>query len=158
MLYVTWRTVSGILSGLLLAVGLTMSAGAGDPQKMINAGSDGVAIKGYDTVAYFTENQPMKGKPEFKYSWRDVEWYFASAQHRALFAADPERYAPQFGGFCANGMSKGKVIAANTEIWAIVDKKLYIKFSEKARNQWNQDRTKKIKKGNENWADLQKQD
>jgi YHS domain-containing protein len=59
----------------------------------------GVAIKGYDTVAYHTENRAVKGKSEFSYTWNDAKWYFASAQNRDLFAADPERYAPQYGGY-----------------------------------------------------------
>ncbi|MFQ5937326.1 MAG: YHS domain-containing (seleno)protein [Acidiferrobacterales bacterium] len=130
---------------------------AGDPQKMINTGPDNVVIKGYDTVAYFTEGRAMKGNSEFAYSWRDAEWHFANARHRDLFVTDPQRYAPQFGGFCANGMSKGKVVAADPEAWTIIDGKLYIKFNKGARDRWRQDKTAKIKKANENWAKHQKQ-
>ncbi len=155
MLDVTLRSVGGILSGILLSVALVMPANAGDPQWMVNAGQDGVAIKGYDTVAYFTENRSMPGTPEFSYTWQDVDWYFANSKHRNLFAANPERYAPQFGGFCANGMSKGKVVVADPEAWTIVDEKLYIKFSEVARDKWRQDKARKIEKANEVWADLQ---
>lgn len=59
----------------------------------------GIAIHGYDTVAYHTENRAVKGKKEFSYEWNDAEWHFASAENRDLFAADPDRYAPQYGGF-----------------------------------------------------------
>ena len=65
----------------------------------VNATFFGVAIKGYDTVAYHTENRALKGKSEFYYKWNDAKWYFASAENRDLFAADPERYAPQYGGY-----------------------------------------------------------
>lgn len=158
MLEVARSAVSRFLICVFFVAGLVMPSFAGDPQKMLNVGPDGVAIKGYDTVAYFTESRPMKGSPEFVHSWRDAKWYFAKAEHRDLFAADPERYAPQFGGFCANGMSMGKVVAADPEAWTIVDGKLYIKFSEGARDRWRQDKAKKIEKANEIWADVQKQE
>ena len=154
---VTWRTVSGVLSSCLLTVVLTIQAVAGDPQKMVATGPDGVAIKGYDTVAYFTENRAVKGKAEFTHSWRDVEWRFDNAHHQQLFATDPERYAPQFGGFCALGLAKGKVVVADPEAWTIIDDKLYIKFNEDARDRWRADKTARIEQANENWAELEKQ-
>jgi hypothetical protein len=71
----------------------------GDSSKPINTGWFGVAIKGYDTVAYHTENQAVKGKKDFSYEWNDAKWLFANAENRELFAAEPERYAPQYGGY-----------------------------------------------------------
>ncbi len=65
----------------------------------VNKDSFGVAIKGYDTVAYFTEGRAVKGKSEFSHSWNEATWHFASADNRDLFAADPDRYAPQYGGY-----------------------------------------------------------
>jgi hypothetical protein len=127
---------------------------AGGASKLVTTDSSGVAIKGYDTVAYFTEGQAIKGNPEFAFSWQDAQWYFSNARHRDLFAANPELYAPQFGGYCANGLSKGKVVAADPEEWTIVDGKLYIKFNRSARDSWRQDKTAKIKKAEEKWADL----
>ena len=156
MLTLTSKTITRTLLGFVMTA-VAMSIFAESPKKMVATGSDNVAIKGYDTVAYFTEGQAMKGKSNFVASWNNAEWFFANAGHRDLFAANPERYAPQFGGFCANGLSKGKQVAANPEIWVIVDGKLYIKFSEKARAQWNKDRAEKIKKGEENWAKYQEQ-
>ncbi len=152
MVSLTSKAVTRALLSILLAAVVTLPSIAGGPEKMVAVGPDNVAIKGYDTVAYFTEGQAMKGQSKFAASWNGVEWYFANAGHRDLFAANPERYAPQFGGFCANGLSKGKQVAANPEIWTVVDGKLYIKFSEKAREQWSKDRAEKIKKAEENWA------
>ena len=149
-----YSTVSKVIINILFVAGLVMPSFAGDSHKMLNVGPDGVAIKWYDTVAYFTENRPMKGSPEFVYSWREAKWYFAKAEHRDLFAADPVRYAPQFGGFCANGMSVGMVVAADPEAWTIVDGKLYIKFNEGARDRWRQDKAQKIERANKIWADL----
>ena len=71
----------------------------GDSGKPINTGWFGVAIKGYDTVAYHTERHAVKGKKDFSYEWNDAKWLFASAKNRDLFAANPERYAPQYGGY-----------------------------------------------------------
>lgn len=91
------------------------------------------------------------------HSRRDVEWHFANAEDTALFAGDPERYAPQFGGFCALGVRKGVTVAADPEAWTIIDGKLYLKFSEDARDRWRKDKDKNIEKANEVWADLQSQ-
>ena len=71
----------------------------GDPSNPVNTGWFGVAIKGYDTVAYHTEGRAVKGKSEFSFKWNDAKWLFANAGNRDLFAADPERYAPQYGGY-----------------------------------------------------------
>ena len=83
---------------------------------------------------------------------------FANAEHRDQFAVDPERYAPQFGGFCALGMSKERAVVADPEAWTIVDGKLYMKFSEDARDRWRKDKNNAIEKANESWAGLQKQE
>ena len=155
MLDKVWGTFTRSLISVFLFAGLVTPLIAGDPQKMVATGPDGVAIKGYDTVAYFTENRPMKGSPEFAHSWRDTKWYFANAEHHSLFVSDPDRYAPQFGGFCANGMTKGVAVAADPEAWTIVDGKLYIKFNEGARDRWRKDKANKIEQANKNWADLQ---
>ena len=85
---------TGALVLVLLAVGSTPSIGF----EKINQ-TFGIAIHGYDTVAYHTENRAVKGKKEFSHEWNDAEWHFASAENRDLFAADPDRYAPQYGGF-----------------------------------------------------------
>jgi hypothetical protein len=84
-----------------------------------------VAIHGYDTVAYFTEGKPTKGKGEFEETWEDARWRFASATNRDLFKANPERYAPQYGGYCSAGLATGEYANGNPEAWNIVDGKLY---------------------------------
>ena len=156
MLTLTSKTVTRTLLGFLMTALAAMPVIAGNPQNMINTGPNNVAIKGYDTVAYFTEGQAMKGESKFVASWNDAEWHFANVAHRDLFTANPERYAPQFGGFCANGLSKGKKVAADPEAWTIVDGRLYIKFSEAARDRWRKDKAENIKKAEESWAKYQK--
>jgi hypothetical protein len=85
-----------------------------------------LAIKGYDPVAYFTDGKPVPGSPEFEYKWDDHTYRFASAAHRDMFKAEPVRYAPQFGNFCAMALSKGQIVVANPENWLISDGKLYV--------------------------------
>ena len=85
-----------------------------------------LAIKGYDPVAYFTDGKPTHGLPEFTYQWDEHRYQFASAQHRDMFKADPVRYAPQFGNFCAMALALNQVVVANPENWLISDGKLYV--------------------------------
>jgi len=85
-----------------------------------------LAIKGYDPVAYFTDGMPKRGLPDFEYQWDEHRYRFASAEHRDLFKADPVRYAPQFGNYCAMALALGKVVTANPEHWLVSDNKLYV--------------------------------
>ena len=98
-LNVDTKGVLGILMVVFLVGVLAMETKAEPLKKKINSDTFGVAIEGYDTVAYFTEGRAMKGKSEFSYNWNDAKWYFASAGNRDLFAANPERYAPKYGGY-----------------------------------------------------------
>jgi hypothetical protein len=85
-----------------------------------------LAIKGYDPVAYFTDSKPVRGLPEIEYKWDEYRYRFSSAEHRELFKADPVRFAPQFGNFCAMALSKGEIVVADPENWLIADGKLYV--------------------------------
>jgi hypothetical protein len=89
----------GIMVVVVLATVLAIWVMPGTALKKVNTNIFGVAIKGYDTVAYFTEGRAVEGKSEFEFTWQDAIWRFASAANRDLFAANPERYAPQYGGF-----------------------------------------------------------
>jgi YHS domain-containing protein len=89
----------GILTAAFLIVVSATATNAEPLKKKINSDTFGVAINGYDTVAYFTQGRAMKGKSEYSYDWNDAKWYFATAENRDLFAADPEHYAPKYGGY-----------------------------------------------------------
>lgn len=102
-------------------------------------GAGAIALKGYDPVAYFTEGKAVKGSAAHQHDWDDARYQFTSATHRATFVADPERYAPQFGALCATGLSKGKELQADPTIWRIVDGRLYIFSSAKAREMADKD-------------------
>jgi YHS domain-containing protein len=99
MTYRLPNTAKQVIVIILVAAVLIMPAASGMAFDEINKTSFGVAIKGYDTVAYHTENRAVQGKSEFSHTWADAKWYFASAKNRDLFVADPERYAPQYGGY-----------------------------------------------------------
>ena len=86
-----------------------------------------VVLKGHDPVAYFTEGKPVKGDPRISFDWDEGRYYFASTRNRDMFSADPERYAPQFGGYCTGSMSRGvRGNEANPQSWVIADGRLYV--------------------------------
>jgi hypothetical protein len=136
MLTVIRRGSAPILLGALMMAALALPALA---EERINKNSENVAIRGYDTVAYFTEGRAVKGKPEFEHVWQEAKWLFATAEHRDLFAADPERYAPRFGGFCTGGLSLGYMTQANPENWSIIDGRLYMNRSRPGRDRLRAD-------------------
>lgn len=96
------------------------------------AGDDGfpagrrISLSGYDPVSYFVDGKPAKGSRKFWYSFDDVVYLFRSSEHRAMFAADPERYAPQYAGYCAGGVSKGYKVEPDPEAWIIANGRLYV--------------------------------
>lgn len=140
---------------LALLVPATMAAGA-DGKSLVAAGADRVAIQGYDTVAYFTDGKAIKGSSAYEYSWDDAKWHFASAAHRDLFIADPDRYMPQFGGFCAGRMADALLVPANPETWAIVDGKLYMNAGGAADlAEWKSDAAENIKQANLHWPTVE---
>ena len=116
---------------------------------------DGVAIEGYDTVAYFTDGQATKGSEEFAYDWLGATWYFANAEHRDLFAEKPLQYAPQYGGHCAMGAAFGESTSnIDPEAWTIVNGKLYIQYSKGARENWEKDRANLIAAADQKWPEV----
>jgi YHS domain-containing protein len=115
----------GMLLFTCIALGFALPAAAGG---VVNASFTGTAIEGYDPVAYFNEGRPVEGKSEFSQEWMDATWYFASAENRDLFAADPEKYAPQYGGYCAWAVSQGYTANIDPQAWKVVDDKLYLNY------------------------------
>lgn len=113
---------------------------------------NGVAINGYDPVAYFTDNMPVKGKETLSFDWKDVKWQFSSDTNLALFKANPEKYAPQYGGFCAYGVSENHKSPTDPSAWTIVDEKLYLNYNPKVKELWTKDIPSRIKKANDNWV------
>lgn len=96
------------------------------PQGQVANAANGVAIQGHDPVAYFTDSKPMLGDPRYEYEWDGAIYWFVSAQHRELFVADPERYTPQFSGYCTASLSRGQKVLADPKIWLIQDGRLHL--------------------------------
>jgi hypothetical protein len=143
-----------VLVATVTAVAWSAAAGAGTA---VNTGYfGGVAIEGYDPVAYFTESRPMKGSQEFAHEWLAATWHFDSAEHRELFAAQPVKYAPQYGGHCALGTAFGEsTVNIDPEAWSIVDGKLYLQYSKDGREEWEQDRANRIAEADRKWPEIQ---
>ena len=111
----------------------------------------GVAIRGADPVAYFTEGKAVTGSGEFEYEWNEATWRFSSQENLDLFTANPEQYAPQYGGYCAKAVSEGNLASIDPESWKIVDGKLYLNYSPGVQRQWAEDIPGNIALGDENW-------
>lgn len=114
----------------------------------------GAAVRGTDVVAYFTEGKPVPGSAQFSHTWNGAEWRFATAANRDAFAADPAKYAPQYGGFCAWAVSNGYTAPVDPEAWRIVNGKLYLNYSRLVQLRWQIDTAGNIAKADANWPRL----
>lgn len=124
------------------------AAHAADP---IYSDWTGDAIKGYDPVAYFTEGKPVEGSGDFSAEWKGATWKFASAANRDAFLAEPEKYAPQYGGYCAYAVSQGYTAKIEPEAWKIVDGKLYLNYSLDVQKRWVAKQAEYIAAADQNW-------
>jgi YHS domain-containing protein len=137
----------------MLTILLLLAALAGDPKPAVNV-SGNLALNGYDAVAYVTDGKPVRGLPHLSTSWNGAVWRFASAEHRDIFLKDPERYAPQFGGYCAWAVAHGYTANGDPEVWTIVGGKLYLNYSKRVQKRWEVDIPGYILKGQANWPDV----
>jgi YHS domain-containing protein len=142
-----WR-VFGAAVFFLLAVPL--AAQAASPE-IFTGLVHGVAVGGYDPVAYFTDHKPVPGKPYITSSWKGATWRFTSTEHRDAFEANPEKYAPQYGGYCAYAVAKGGTAKGDPKAWSIVDGKLYLNLSPAVQKLWEKDIPGYIKAADKNW-------
>jgi len=149
------RNTSTLLKASRVAVVFfsTVAAFAGKVES-INKDGKGIALKGYDAVAYFQQNQPVKGSSQFSFKWMDATWLFSSAANRDRFAADPPRYAPRYGGYCSYAVSQGHTAPIDPEAWRIIDGKLYVNYSKDVQKTWEKDTKGYIQKADQNWPDL----
>lgn len=113
-----------------------------------------VAVGGYDPVAYFTDGRPVRGSAQHRIMHRGYEYRFASAEHLAAFRADPERYLPQYGGYCAWAVAQGYTAAGNPQNWRIVDGKLYLNYNHEIQQRWERDIPGFIRSANANWPSV----
>jgi hypothetical protein len=146
------RLSLALSSVVVLALGLAAAGHAVAPVNKTLLGS--LAVDGYDPVAYFTEGKPVEGKKEFSTDWNGAKWRFASAANRDLFVAEPAKYAPQYGGYCAWAVANNYTADTDPEAWAVVDGKLYLNYDKKVQEKWRQDVPGNIAKADQNWPKL----
>ena len=111
-------------------------------------------ISGYDPVAYFTDGKPMRGNGYHVIEFGGVTYAFASEEHKKTFQANPEKYAPAYGGYCAYGVAVGKKFVTDPEVWKIVDGKLYLNLDRGIQRKWQKDVPGYIKTANANWSEI----
>lgn len=136
------RSARMLLGAMLLAgTSIVMAAAPFNTLKrgVFSDSDTGIAINGYDTVAYFTNAKAVPGSDAHTMSWNGAIWKFASKEHLDLFKAQPERYAPQYGGYCAYGVSKGYLVSIEPEQFTVLNNKLYLNYDAGVQKKWSQD-------------------
>jgi YHS domain-containing protein len=119
-----------------------------------NLDANGIILDGYDAVAFFTDNKPVKGIAEFQFKYEGAVYQFASKEHLDLFKANPDKYKPQFGGWCAYAVSLGRIAPIDVNNFSIVDGRLFIQHNQRAVNGWNKDVPGNIVKADKYWPDV----
>ncbi len=147
------------MRALILALGIALATLAAAPaladQRPVYTGfASNVGVSGYDVVSYFTDGRPVRGTTQFRQVHLGIEYRFASAEHLAAFRADPARYLPQYGGYCAWAVSQGYTASANPNNWRIVDSKLYLNYNDDVQRRWNGDVAGHIRNADANWPSV----
>ena len=118
--------------------------------------SNGVAIKGYDPVAFFKDSKPVRGKDDLRFEYKGSTFVFANAENRAAFAADPGKYAPQYGGYCAFGTARGYKADIDPATFTVIDGRLYLNYNTQVQRGWTADSGKFIRQADERWPTVTK--
>jgi YHS domain-containing protein len=142
------------LTSLLVFLAFITTSLWAENKSLLNLDKNNLAIQGYDPVAFFTENKPVKGSSEFKYIYEGALYLFASAENEKLFEKEPSKYQPAFGGFCAYGVSRNKLVEIDPEAFQIVDGHLLLQYSKGVRNDFNKDVQGNLAKAKQNWPTL----
>ncbi len=145
-------------AGLLIIVLLTASATVervAAAAEIVNATAAGIAVDGFDTVAYFELGHPVKGRANYSVDYKGVQWLFATPEHRNAFAANPERYAPQYNGFCAVAVSEGTAAEVDfVDGWTIIDGALYLNWSAAVKRIFLTELSERLPASRRNWPDV----
>ena len=142
------------LPALLLMVTFMFSNQAFSENPIYTGTFSSVAVSGYDTVAYFTENKAVKGDDDFSAKYKGAKWYFSSQQNLLKFEKEPEKYAPQYGGYCAWAVAHNKFAKGDPKYWTVVNGKLYLNYDEDILKQWLADKEKQIVHADAKWPAL----
>jgi hypothetical protein len=154
MLTLTRRQPAMLGAATLAALSLGIRGATAGAPPSINADAEGLALYGYDPVAYMTDGKPTPGDPSITATHDGATYRFASAANRDAFIGDPPRYLPAYGGFCAYGVSQGYKVKIDPEAWTVVDGRLYLNYDKSVRSQWLEDTAGYIAKAESNWPDL----
>lgn len=150
------KLIRSSFAAVLLLTGFAVSALASGPD--VNATTTGLAIRGFDPVSYFTAGAPQAGEVNVTADYNGATYRFASEANRDAFKADPAKYAPAYGGFCAFGTAMGFKFDGDPNVWKIVDNKLYLNLSKDIQKRWNEDVPGFIKTANTNWTTIKDTD
>lgn len=142
-----------ILFQVALLISLATSALA-QSKTLLNLDKNSLAIQGYDAVAFFTDNNSVKGDQKFSSSFKGATYLFSSKEHKELFDKEPSKYEPAFGGYCAYGVSRNKLVEIDPEAFQIVGGRLLLQYSKSIRNDFNKDTQGNLAKANANWPGL----
>ena len=152
---VSWLTLFMLVGFGLWVVSSSHANASAQSRRVVTDAVSGIALHGYDPVAYFTDKKALVGKHYYEHVWRGVSWTFVSEANLEVFKADPEVYAPQYGGHGALAMARGFVSGSNPTIWAIFDDRLYLFYSYTARVAWAQAVEAHINRADEQWLTLE---
>jgi YHS domain-containing protein len=144
------------LAAVLFAVSAFFTSAAFAKDPVYTAAFSSTAVDGYDAVAYFTEGKPVKGDKKFSTDYNGAEWRFASADNLEAFKGAPEKYAPQYGGYCAWAVSQNYTARGNAENWKIVEGKLYLNYNDEIQERWEADIPGFIAAAEQNWPTVLK--
>ena len=125
---------------------------------LVNVDKTGLGLKGYDPVAYFTENRPVMGNPQFVSTYNGVRYQFASAANKSAFDANPSKYEPQFGGFCAYAASEGHTAKIEPDAFEVLNGRLLLQYDRDIRERFDKDSQGRIKKADANWPAIVEKD
>lgn len=139
------------ITGALLSVAFSILATATYAGAKENVDKSGTALQGYDPVAFFTDGRPVLGKEEFHSTYHDVTYRFASAEHQQVFEKNPAMYEPQFGGYCAYGVSKGHLAPVKVDAFQIVNGRLLMQYDSEVKKEFNKDQTGNLEAADKNW-------
>jgi len=144
---------SRLIAISLFSFAFAASSWAAEPV-LVNTDRAGVAIKGHDPVAFFTEGKPLKGDPQFTSNHGGASYRFTSAANKAAFDQDPEKYVPQFGGFCAWAVSNGYTAPISVDAFEIVEGRLLLQYDKGARALFDKNQAANLAKADANWPGL----
>lgn len=148
------NTVNTIVITSVVILNIVFMSTVQAAKPVYSGGRERAAIRGYDPVAYFTEHKPVKGSKEFVLIYKGAKWMFSSAHNLELFKAEPEKYSPQYGGYCAYAVANGSTASIKPEYFTIHDNKLYLNYSKSVSKKWHKDIDSYINEANKEWPQL----